>query len=310
MARSFSPRRLFGRVAAVATFFLAAAVVVPAATAGAQSPSKSATGTDRNGTYLALGDSVAFGYVPPTAVSGMPNYEDAHSFVSYANDVARALGERVANASCPGETTASMLTVHAQSNGCENSVTSTVGYRTLYPLHEAYQGSQMSYALQYLADHHDTKLVTIDIGANDAFVCEETAPNRCTTATELGAVGAKIETNLVTIFSEIRDVAHYTGPLVLLDYYSLTYRSPFADAQSQFLNTVINAAATYSGAFHVTIANGYTAFKSASKTATGSPCKAGLLIPVKTGGCNIHPTLKGHAVLATAILTALKTAGA
>jgi hypothetical protein len=79
------------------------------------------TGKAKNGTYLALGDSVAFGYVPPQAVPA-PNYSDAHSFVGYPEFLAQRLQERVFNASCPGETAASMLFAGAQSNGCENSV--------------------------------------------------------------------------------------------------------------------------------------------------------------------------------------------
>ena len=181
--------RLLARVCAglaVLTAAMGFAIAVPAAggvagaVSGRAAPSRSLTGSDQNGTYLALGDSVAFGYVPPDATPA-PNYYDAHSFVSYANDVAMALGERVSNASCPGETTASMLSVTAQSNGCENSVTSSAGYRTFYPLHVEYQGSQMSYAVRYLTVHTDTKLVTIDVGANDAFVCQ--AEHKCTSTT-------------------------------------------------------------------------------------------------------------------------------
>jgi lysophospholipase L1-like esterase len=293
--RTLGSRR---RVAIVSIFsaVLAGILVGPPLTASAATGP--VTGNARHGTYLALGDSVAFGYVPPDATPA-PNYYDAHSFVSYANDVAQALDERVFNASCPGETTASMLYPGAQSNGCENSVGSPIGYRTLYPLHVQYQGTQTAYAVQFLTVHTHTKLVTIDIGANDAFLCETLAPHRCTTGTELAALGKEIETNLAAILGQIRAVYH--GPLVVLDYYSLTYATPIQDAPSTLLNDFIKAATT---GFTVLIANGYTAFETASATATGSPCKAGLLIPI-SGGCNIHPSLKGHEVLAGAILTAL-----
>ncbi len=75
------------------------------------------TGSASNGTYLALGDSVAFGYVPPNAVPA-PNYFAPHSFLGYPEYLAQQLNERVSNASCPGETTASMLVAGAPSNGC------------------------------------------------------------------------------------------------------------------------------------------------------------------------------------------------
>ncbi len=109
---------------------LGAAVLVVAATAAIGAGTASSdpvNGSDANGTYLALGDSVAFGYVPPDAVPA-PKYLDAHSFVGYPEYLAQQLNERVSNASCPGETTASMLVAGAQSNGCENSPGSPVGY--------------------------------------------------------------------------------------------------------------------------------------------------------------------------------------
>jgi lysophospholipase L1-like esterase len=278
---------------------LAAVLVGPPLTIPASASTGPVTGNARHGTYLALGDSVAFGYVPPDATPA-PNYYDAHSFVSYANDVAQALDERVFNASCPGETTASMLYPGAQSNGCENSVTSPVGYRTLYPLHVQYQGTQTAYAVRFLTDHKDTGLVTIDIGANDAFVCEATAPDHCRTLTEFSAVGKEIETNLAAILEQIRAVYH--GPLVVLDYYSLTYATATQDLLSTLLNGFINTAAA---GFTVLTANGYGAFETASAAYGGSPCNAGLLVPVPGGTCDIHPSLLGHQVLAKAILAAL-----
>src|ERR1700758_152694 len=97
-------RSLIRRSAAVAGAALMAAVLTPTLSASAGP----VTGPAANGTYLALGDSVAFGYVPPQAVPA-PNYRSAHSFVGYPEDVAQALRVRVWNASCPGETTDSML---------------------------------------------------------------------------------------------------------------------------------------------------------------------------------------------------------
>ena len=93
--------------------------------------------------------------------------------------MARALHIQVSNASCPGETTASFYVPGAPSNGCENSPGSSIGYRTEYPLHVQYWGTQMQYALKYLAVHRHTRLVTIDIGANDVFLCQETTADAC-----------------------------------------------------------------------------------------------------------------------------------
>src|ERR1700683_5342264 len=93
-------RRLIG-IGLAGTAMVGAASLVPALSASAAP----VTGPFGFGTHLALGDSVAFGYVPPQAVPA-PNYSDARSFVGYPEDVARALHIPVSNASCPGETTA------------------------------------------------------------------------------------------------------------------------------------------------------------------------------------------------------------
>jgi lysophospholipase L1-like esterase len=282
---------------------LTAAVLVVAVTAAigaGPASSDPVNGSDANGTYLALGDSVAFGYVPPAAVPA-PKYLDAHSFVGYPEYLAQQLNERVSNASCPGETTASMLAAGAPSNGCENSPGSPVGYRTLYRLHVQYQGTQMDYALHYLAAHNHTRLVTIDIGANDAFLCQETTPDHCSSPAELIGVANAIAANLRTIFHELRDVAGYRGPIVVLTYYSLSYSDPVQVAATQFLDSVIAGAATLNSGI---VADGFAAFQGPSAAFAGDPCAAGLLIKLPNGTCNIHPSPVGHRLLAAAIAKA------
>jgi len=251
-----------------------------------------------DGTYLALGDSVAFGYVPPQAVPP-PNYFDPGSFVGYPEDVAQALRIRVSNASCPGETTASFLVPGARSNGCENSPSSTItAYRTQYPLHVQYQGTQMQYALKYLAVHRDTRLVTIGIGANDVFLCQETTADACVSAAEFQAVLQEIQANLTTIYTLIRDVAHYHGLLVALTYYSVTYSDPAQVAGTEALDSVI---ASVTEKFGGKVADGFAAFEGPSAAFGGYPCAAGLLIKLPDGTCNIHPSHAGQLLLAQAI---------
>ena len=283
---------------------LTAAMVVVAVTAAIAAGAASAdpvTGSDANGTYLALGDSVAFGFVPPNAVPA-PNYRDAHSFIGYPEYLAQQLNERVSNASCPGETTASMLVADAQSNGCENSPGSPVGYATLFPLHVQYQGTQMDYALHYLAAHKHTRLVTIDVGANDAFLCQETTADHCTSGAELLGVANEIAANLTTIFHDLRDVAGYSGPIVALTYYSLSYSDPVQVAGAQFLDSVIAGVTTFNGGI---VADGFAAFEGPSAAFAGDPCAAGLLIKLPDSTCNIHPSPAGAQLLAAAIAEAI-----
>jgi lysophospholipase L1-like esterase len=290
-----SVRRLLALSASV---FVAA--VIAAIGAGTTSANP-VTGSDANGTYLALGDSVAFGYAPPNAVPA-PNYLDAHSFLGYPEYLAQQLNERVSNASCPGETTASLLVAGAQSNGCENSPGSPVGYRTLYPLHVQYQGTQMEYALHYLAAHRHTRLITIDVGANDAFLCQETTPDQCSSPQELAEVANEIAGNLGTIFHDLRVVAGYRGPIVALTYYSLSYSDPTQVAAAQFLNSVIAGVATANGGI---VADGFGAFEGRSLAFGGDPCAAGLLIKLPDGTCNIHPSPTGQRLLAATIAQAV-----
>jgi lysophospholipase L1-like esterase len=287
-------RSLIRRAAVVAGIAVGVAAALMPALPASATP---VAGPAANGTYLALGDSVAFGYVPPQAVPP-PNYRDAHSFVGYPEDVAQALRVGVGNASCPGETTDSMLVAGGVSNGCENSPGSPTGYRTLYPLHVQYQGTQMQYALKYLAVHRHTQLVTIDIGANDVFLCQETTQDHCASRAELQAVLQQIQANLTAIYTQIRDVAHYQGPLVALTYYSLSYSDPAQVAGTQLLDSVI---ASVTQAFGGKVADGFAAFQGPSAAFGGSPCAAGLLIKLPDGTCNIHPSPAGHLLLAQAI---------
>jgi lysophospholipase L1-like esterase len=287
-------RSLIRRAAVVAGIAVGVAAALMPALPASATP---VAGPAANGTYLALGDSVAFGYVPPQAVPP-PNYRDAHSFVGYPEDVAQALRVGVGNASCPGETTDSMLVAGGVSNGCENSPGSPTGYRTLYPLHVQYQGTQMQYALKYLAVHRHTQLVTIDIGANDVFLCQETTQDHCASRAELQAVLQQIQANLTAIYTQIRDVAHYQGPLVALTYYSLSYSDPAQVAGTQLLDSVI---ASVTQAFGGKVADGFAAFQGPSAAFGGSPCAAGLLIKLPDGTCNIHPSPVGHLLLAQAI---------
>jgi len=290
--RVIGVRRLIG--IGLAGTAMVAAVSLTSALPAAAAPLGGAGGS---GTYLALGDSVAFGYVPPNAVPP-PNYLDPSSFVGYPEDVAQALHIPVANASCPGETTASFYIPGAQSNGCENSPGSSVGYRTEFPLHVQYAGTQMLYALKYLATHRNTRLVTINIGANDVFLCQETTADACASPAELQAVLKKIQVNLAIIYALIRDVARYHGPLVALTYYSLDYADPTQVAGTEELNSAI---ASVTEKFGGKVADGFAAFERPSAAFGGSPCAAGLLIKLPDGTCNIHPSPEGHQLLAQAI---------
>src|SRR5580692_8671587 len=85
-----------------------------------------ATGGNDNeeGLYLALGDSVPFGYITQAGYE----YINADNFVGYPQYIGHARRLNPANASCPGETTGSFLSSTKEDNGCR-------AYRATSPLH-------------------------------------------------------------------------------------------------------------------------------------------------------------------------------
>ena len=78
------------------------------------------TPVTKGSTYLALGDSVTFGYEEAQVVPA-PNRPDASSFLGYPELLGSELHLKIVNASCPGETSSSLIDPTAQSYGCENT---------------------------------------------------------------------------------------------------------------------------------------------------------------------------------------------
>jgi lysophospholipase L1-like esterase len=254
--------------------------------------SSAAAGTPA--TYLALGDSIPFGYrggqTPAT-------YSDPANFVGYPDYVAADLGLKLLNASCPGETTDSFIDSSAQSNGCENSLGSPIGYRGLFPLHVDYTGSQLDYAVHVLETTPDVRLVTLTLGSNDGFLCQQTTADQCTSPAEIAAVAQHVQANLSTILRTLRQTG-YTGRIVATTYYSLNYVDLGATGGVLALNAGITAAALVNGA---NVASGFLAFLGPSLRAGGDPVAAGLVLPG-----DVHPTAAGHRLLATAVEQALR----
>ncbi len=255
--------------------------------------------------YLALGDSVTFGY-EESGVTPKPNYHDASSFVGYPEQIAKELRVKAINAACPGETSASLINRSAQSNGCENLPGGAkTGYRTQFPLHVHYRGSQLDFALGYLRAHPNVRLVSLMIGANDGFVCREVTADHCASPVAQRGVLSTIAGNVKRILSAVRDRAHYRGQIVVVNYYSLSYAAAAITAQSNAINTSMDQAAK---PFRVRIANGFNEFSLQARMFGGDPCAAGLLTRLSASppSCGIHPSYAGQALLAEALLKAIR----
>lgn len=258
-----------------------------------------AAATSEGHGYLALGDSVAFGTDPnrvPTVASNMVGYPDY---------VASALNVEEVNSSCPGEATGGFISLTGLDNVCRP-------YRFVWklPLHVTYKGTQLAFAESYLRANPRTRLVTIDLGANDFFALEDHICNFDSACIVAGTpqILVDMEANLETIFKHLRATG-YSGLIVALTYYSLQY--PDTSVAKLLNGPMIAAAAKYG----VLIADGIAPFASAASAAANPPGAAGTtcaarltIVDLDLGGtpptpnCNVHPTQRGHQLLAESIL--------
>jgi lysophospholipase L1-like esterase len=241
--------------------------------------------------YLALGDSVAFGFHPLPVSDRL----DAENFIGYPEIVAERLDLEGVNASCSGEATGGFIDAHGLDNSCRR-------YRANFPLHETYTGTQLAFAISYLKANPQTRLVTLNLGANDAFRLgsgpspDFWPPSTCYTPNVVLYFNTCAVQNLKTIFAAIRGTG-YEGLIVALTYYALDYRDV---AGAYLLNGAMLTAAQQSD--DVLVASGFDAWKPVALAAGGSSCAAGLLILLPTGKCDIHPSPAGRDLLAGAIV--------
>lgn len=272
----------------MAAFALVGALVAPTASIASSRPIE----------YLALGDSLAFGYSPL-----LSPYEP-EAFVAYPDIVAAALRDQLVNASCPGETSSHFIDLGGADHGCG-------AWRAFLgaPLHVDYPTSQLAFVDAFLASHPKTRLITLDMGANDAGALRDACmsaadPISCILA-GLPAVLATLSTNLDTIYGHIRDDAGYQHKLVGLTFYSPNYADP---ALTWVIAQVNQVFAERTMAWGGIVADGFGAFAAASAAYGGDTCAAGLRIVVDESPltCDDHASAAGHDLLAQTIVDALR----
>jgi len=249
-----------------------------------------------SGNYLALGDSVPFGFIAQAGYE----YLYPPNFVSYGDYASLIFSLNLVNASCPGETTGSFLSTRAPDNGCRE-------YRSQAPLHVVYpslHATQFAYATGYLRTNPSTPLVTIMLGADDLLLLEDEC-NGDPQCIENGApqVFATAEANMTQILAGLRATG-YTGPIVIVNYYSPDYSNQFETELTQGLNQAVTAPASQFGA---SVADVFTAFEqqASNQFAQGNTCVAGLLNasnpPTSPPSCDVHPSQLGHKLIATVV---------
>lgn len=226
--------------------------------------------------YLALGDSLAFGY--------QPDFDFFHGYVDYFfSDLKRHGVEHLANLGCFAETSNTFI-----NGSCP----------VWYLRKSWYQGSQLKNALNFL-HHHSGQVspITLDIGAND--LQRDIKTSNCSVSSRFDSDLAKLDSNLTGIILPQLKAAltvngKLTGDIVLMNYYDpyqnicpkmVSYMQKF---NAHLANDVIGFG---------TIADVFNAF-GGSGTPNPNICRY-------TWMCSffheIHATPRGYSVMATAI---------
>src|SRR5436309_3431579 len=110
--------------------------------------------------YLALGDSIAYGFQPAKAKAGLPPSGFNSGYVDVFAARLRAIAPkiRVVNYGCPGESTKTFI-----HGGCS-------GRRDVKRLHDAFKGAQLDAALAFLRAHRgQVSPITLSLFGNDLF---------------------------------------------------------------------------------------------------------------------------------------------
>jgi lysophospholipase L1-like esterase len=264
------------------------AVIVAVITVGTSGAAWADHGQDGHRPYLALGDSVVFGYITQAGFE----YGNPDNFVGYPDYAARLLSLTATNAACPGEATSGFLSSTGADNGCR-------AFRQLAPLHVAYGSTQMVFAEDFLGAHRNTKLATIGLGANDVFLLQKSCaananPQQCIAA-GLPALLATIAQNMETILFTLRATG-FRGVLMIVNYYSLDYSDLAGTNGTELLNQAISQFAQANGAV---VADVFTAFQTVAAFAGGKTCNAGLLnaSPQNQFICDVHPSQSGQKLI-------------
>src|ERR1035441_6996161 len=175
-------------------------------------------------TYLALGDSIAFGYNPTLfpPYKAVPPLPTPNQFIGYPERVEeyeRLLhSEQEVNAACPGETSGSFWIPGAPDNGCQ-------AFKAEIGRHTAYPGiTQARFAGSELTSNIHINLVTLSIGGNDLLLLQQKCANpdprvfALCVQNDLPGVLTTYGGNLTQILGGIR--ANYQGTLIVMKSYA------------------------------------------------------------------------------------------
>src|SRR5229473_3991813 len=211
----------------------ALAVTVGSATAASATPLPRPTPPENY--YLALGDSVAYGFQTSKALAGLPPAAFSTSYADLVAAQLRQLRPRIAtvNYSCPGESTTSFLLP---------CIWKTSGHA----LHNDYTGSQLDAALAFLAAHRgQVSPITLSLNGNDINDFLQTCPPGDLACIQAGAPAAiaAYQARLTSILRQLRAAAPNAEIIVVGAYDPDIGAFAFADPLFTQLNQAQQAAA-------------------------------------------------------------------
>lgn len=236
-------------------------------------------------TYLAVGDSLAFGFENSTT----PSFGDRGYVGDYANFLGASTGVRpfVTNLATYGETTSTFM------NGGNPAATMNLNYSDT----STSQNSMMlSTIASQKASGDSINTVSVQLGANDLFAAAATPGFFSMTAAQQSALIQQtlgtVATNVATVLGEIKAKLPNADVVVVGYYnpYAAVPSNPFAAVAApaiQGLDSVLKADAQALGARYV---DTYTPFlgKEAQDT----------FITTSGSTYNVHPTDQGYQLIA------------
>jgi lysophospholipase L1-like esterase len=273
------------------------------------------------GSYLALGDSIAYGYQAAKFNSQLPTPNPASFNTGYVDLFAQHMqqsnpGLVVVNEGCPGETTTSLINGFNPAGGLCGR-----GSGFPYPwLHHPYAvgQSQLQNAVAYLGTHSTTTSpITLNIGANDLLVflsgCGFGTPSYSAScvATGMNGVMSTIVGNVRTTLEQLQAVTPPSASnYVVMGLYNpyptlINVAGKTGDLVIADLNARIRSVAESHGAHFVNPLPVFNPAGSAGGSEAGDvPTVCALTLMCQSGSYNpstgdIHPSDKGYAALAS-----------
>lgn len=236
--------------------------------------------------YLALGDSISFGY--------QPNLDFSDGFVDQVfAELQKASITDLTDYACAGDSSTTMI-----QGDCPGHLIK----------HNAYTGPQLAAALDFLGRHRgQVSPITLDIGSNDVLpdfnsgTC--TVPDSDRAKADLDTLDANLTQ---TIFPQLLGKLAAVAGLAVTNLYLLNYYNPFAKQcpdSASFAHTLNDHLAADAAKFKVPVVDIYGAFGGDDHQADH--------ICEYTWVCNaqfnhdFHPTTLGYSVIAAAVERAL-----